>query len=159
VTRIYLAGYVGRGTLIDRTIRAVSQSRFSHTELVRASRMPKVGEQHDCISSSLRDDGVREKRIAFDPGKWEFHEVPWAPPGAWERAGERLGLPYDLPGIMFSHVARFARHRETAWFCSEICADAIGLGDAFRYSPGTLMRAVAERNAQWWDLPPPEGRF
>jgi hypothetical protein len=159
MTRIFLAGYVGTGTLIDRTIRLASNSRFSHTELVRAERIPRAGEQHPCISSSLRDGGVREKRIAFDPGKWEFLEVPWAPRDAWGRAALHLGLPYDVAGVLLCHLARFARHSEASWFCSEVCAHGLGLGEPFRYAPGELMRTVAERNAQWWGLPAPPGPF
>lgn len=104
-------------------------SKYSHVELV----IDGV-----CYSSSVRDGGVRSKRIDLDC-KWDVIEIKCDAQRAinWFRAHEGEG--YDWPGI-----ARFAlpviHHRRKKWFCSEAVAAMIGLESPHKWSPGALAR-------------------
>lgn len=133
-----LAFYRGRRTISDRVICAVTRSEFSHVEC--------LADDGRAISSSGRDGGVRWKSISFHPNRWEIVEVPWAPPDAVDRIATHLGSRYDFWGLLGSQLLNFRRQSNQRWFCSEICAHALGMAAPHRYSPGDLFIAVTERN-------------
>jgi hypothetical protein len=135
-----LAFYKGDGSAVDRAIRLVTRSQFSHVEFV-----PSIANGL-AISASGRDGGVRQKRIDFDQSRWEFLAVPWAPADALDRLRSELGKPYDFPGLIGSQLLNLRRQSVGRWFCSEICAYSLGMGMPHQYAPGDLYRAVFERN-------------
>lgn len=138
-----LAFYRGAGRIDDRIIRAATRSEFSHVELVRNHGQP------DClsISASGRDGGVRIKKIAFDPDRWKVVKVlGWVPDTAWGRAAMHIGEAYDYRGILMSHALPLRRHDPSRWFCSELCAHALGIKQPHRLAPGDLLGAVTDLN-------------
>ncbi len=144
-----LAFYRGRRTLSDRVICAVTRSPYSHVEFlpdVGAAQFHQPCKMH-AISSSGRDGGVRSKDIEFDPNRWDILGVPWAPDDAADKIISHLGKPYDYPGLIGSQLLNLRRQSDSRWFCSEICAYALGMGVPHKYAPGDLHRAVLERNA------------
>lgn len=60
--------------------------------------------------------------------------------GAWERAVEAVGSPYDYLGAIRSGTP-FGREHPKKWFCSELAAHALNLKDAHTRSPGDLAEA------------------
>ncbi|WP_416606545.1 hypothetical protein [Phaeobacter sp. JH20_32] len=131
-----LAFYRGKGTVVDRAIRWASRGEFSHVELADLRR--GLG-----LSASARDGGVRIKPIVFASEHWDVVEIPWiAQAGSWARAVEHIAAPYDYLGIFGSHALALSRHYRKAWFCSELCAHALGLDAPQSYSPQSLFRAV-----------------
>lgn len=142
-----LAFYCGTGNASDRLICWVTRSRFSHVELLPAG--VHIGDEAQSWSASGRDGGVRTKPIRFDPAKWTFVHVPWARPDAIQRIEAELGKPYDFVGLLGSQLFNLNRHQQNRWFCSEICAHAIGLDTPQAYSPGGLMRVVTQINQLW----------
>lgn len=136
-----LAFYRGRRTLVDRVICSVTRSEFSHVEFL------PDGPAGRAISSSGRDGGVRWADIDFGSGRWDVVCVPWAPPAALERIEGQIGARYDFPGLIGSQFLNLRRQSAARWFCSEICAYALGMSAPHRYSPGDLYIAVVERNA------------
>lgn len=149
---VKLAFYHHGGTALDRLIRAATRSEFSHVELVA-----DLGPTYPCasftlpaISSSNRDGGVREKHITFNLDQWTFLEVEgWAPHGAWSRAMNELGRPYDHLGILMNFTVPLRRHLRGSWFCSELCGYALGLPESHTLSPGDLFLRVEELNAAY----------
>ncbi|MEM7722146.1 MAG: hypothetical protein AAF376_07200 [Pseudomonadota bacterium] len=143
----WMAFYRGRGRFFTDTIpRIVTQSEFSHCELLRSDTEPQFGETHLCGSASVREGGVRAREITFREGRWEFCPVPWAPENAWDVIGDNAGRRYDLLGLAMTHFFNFRIHSKSRWFCSEICAHALGLSSAHSYAPGDLHRIVKEMN-------------
>jgi hypothetical protein len=53
-----------------------------------------------------------------------------------------LGARYDYAGLMLSQVLAFGRHNPDKWFCSEICAAALGLPNPQRVSPQFLFDVI-----------------
>ena len=147
MTQLHVAFYKGSGQLFDRLVRISTSSDISHCELVRCAGTPGEGAAGLCLSASGRDGGVREKIISFDPGKWEFVPVPWAPFDAWERGRAHLGKPYDYRALLLSHFLGFGSHARHKWFCSELCAHALGLEAPHTYSPAILHRALGMSHA------------
>ncbi|MEP4700759.1 MAG: hypothetical protein ABJZ79_06355 [Parasphingorhabdus sp.] len=144
---IALAFYKGRGRLLDRVIRWVTRSSFSHVEILRA--VPTIsgdGLEARAWSSSGRDGGVREKSISFKPGHWEFVTIPWAGPAVIDRVIAEIGNPYDYTGLLASQALNLRRHRRDQWFCSEICAHALELSAPQELSPGGLYCRILEMN-------------
>lgn len=146
MSRIHVAFYRGRGTAADRLIRHHTRSRYSHVELVWATRTPGPGDAALCLSASLRDGGVRRKVIAFDRDAWSIVPAPaWTAPDAWAWAEREIGKPYDVLGIVLSQGVGLGLHAPGRWFCSELCAHALGLARPSAYSPGALFGALTDR--------------
>lgn len=146
-----LAFYRGRGRLDDRVIRAVTRSPFSHVELTLwPGCWPSVGVTQPAVSASGRDGGVRCKRIAFAPARWKLVPLrPWAPEDASARAEAEIGAGYDFGGILLTFAVPLRRQHPDRWFCSELCAHALGLPDPHTYAPGDLYHWVRALNAAW----------
>lgn len=139
-----LAFYCGQGDWIDAAIRKVTRSRFSHVELVLRTKHGTT-----VIGASWRDRGVRTKAIEFRPDAWAMIPVPWAPQDAFRRAELQIGARYDLVGVLFSQFFAFRREDHSRWFCSELCAFALGLGAPETFSPGSLFSAALDLNRVW----------
>ena len=136
---VALAFYRGEGLVTDRVIRWVTRSPCSHVELI-----DPLGHS---ISSSARDGGVRRAAIDLNNPKWEVVPVPWAPSDAIQTIEAHLGTKYDYAGLILSQLFALRRHSSHRWFCSEICAAALGMARPHQYAPGDLYREVIERNA------------
>ena len=131
---VALALYKGRGQIGNAFIRWWTGSQYSHCELVLGGW---------CYSSSMMDKGVRRKCIDTDSGHWDLIPLPFA-------EGERIheyfmqtdANRYGWIGLIRSQM--FNRNRKThgAQFCSEWCANALGLPNAPSYSPASLGRLV-----------------
>jgi hypothetical protein len=133
---ITLAFYKGKGTWVDRVIRFVTRSNYSHVEVIYSY-------DHDTlrgctVSASSRDGGVRATVIAFNPEHWDFLPVPWIThEHVRARAFPELHKPYDYIGLMLSQLFNFHRGGR-GWFCSELAAYIIGLPLPSSWSPGEL---------------------
>lgn len=137
---IELAFYKGAGRISDRVIKKATRSIFSHVEMLDPAR-PGF-----CWSSSGRDGGVRGKSIDTKKERWEVIALPWAKGNEVDRIKAESGKPYDYLGLVGSQIFNLRRHDRDRWFCSEICAWALGLEMSQEYSPGTLYRTVNNMN-------------
>ena len=117
----------------DGLIRLVTQSRISHVEVV---------EQLDdglfsCWSSSLRDGGIRNKKIDLTPDKWLLVPLSqWTHSKCVQWFIQKNGLKYDLCGAIAS-VIPFIESKDK-YFCSEAVAASLGIHQAWRINPATL---------------------
>lgn len=139
-----LAFYCGQGDWIDAVVRKITRSPFSHVELVQSTQEGDLA-----IGASWRDRGVRAKFIRFHPENWTMVQVPWAPDNAFIRARRLIGARYDLVGVMLSQFLSLRREDRSRWFCSELCAYALGLSAPETYSPGSLFLATKDFNRLW----------
>lgn len=122
--------------IVDLVIRKATSGIYSHVEII-----PGRVDYFDtpiCYSSSARDKGVRSKPIYMDPEKWKIIHCPEYPESLINFVRAREGLGYDYVGIILSQFLSLTRHSKKRWFCSEICAKAIGLPNAHRISPQLL---------------------
>ena len=147
--QIYLALYKGRrdgsgwrvwcARATDWLTRVLTRGQYSHCEI--AMRLPENDETgaalYDCYSASIRDGGVRWKRMPLPSAKWDLIALP-------DSVGERLhglwqetqGQGYDLPGAF--GVVFGLRENRRRWFCSEWVGKALGLAESWRFSPNDL---------------------
>lgn len=123
--------------LFDWAVRRVTGSPFSHVELVING---------ESWSSSLRDGGVRCKRIQFDPAHWVVIDIPGDQDYAHRWFLCHVGKPYDLLGLV-RFVVPFPRSARS-WFCSEAVAAALKHKAPEKYSPGDLHKFYAIRSDQ-----------
>lgn len=144
-----LAFYRGSGTTTDRVIRWVTRSPFSHVEMLeRPPTWHGSGAwQGRAWSASSRDGGVRGKTIVFEQVRWAFLAVPWAPEGALDVVRAEVGKPYDFAGLIGSQLFNLRRQADGRWFCSELCAHALGFAAPQELSPGGLFWRVQEMTA------------
>ena len=113
---------------------------------------PVEGGGYDCISSSVRDGGVRAKTMLLPADKWDLIPLPDSinEHGQLDRLYRNtVSQPYDWFGAV--GVVFKTRQRGDKWFCSEWCAAALGLPDCWRWSPNDLaaiVSALFQREAQ-----------
>lgn len=129
IVAFYRGRRSGFNGLFDAAVRWWTRGPYSHCEIVFSNG--------EAASSSKRDGGVRFKRIAFDPARWDYVVVDAdeATVRNWFEA--RLGAGYDTPGL-FGFLWRPHTGQGRRWFCSEACAAALGYRDPWRFCPNTL---------------------
>lgn len=109
-----IAFYKAPGTWVDKAIRLVTRSKYSHCEVV----IDGV-----CWSASIQDKGVRQKRMWLNPDRWDVVDVPDSP-GALKWFLEHEGQGYDFWGV-FRFLIPFIPQRGNLWFCSEASLEAL----------------------------------
>lgn len=120
----------------DRLTCWRTRSRFSHCELVVVQDIAAGISR--CYSSSLRDNGVRAKLIDLKSGRWVLVQVPdLSLKDAVKWFELHQGAPYDWFGLL-GWVFPWRVSNRAWWFCSEACAEALGLLESWKTSPGDL---------------------
>ena len=131
---VQLALYKGRGKLGNRITRWWTGSIYSHCELVVCGV---------CLSASFMDGGVRAKQIDLDSGHWDVIPLPWADVAQVLAFFEQTkGRAYDWLGLFRGQLFNRGGRDGSKYFCSEWCAEAIGIPAAEMYSPARLGELV-----------------
>lgn len=136
--QVYLAFYKGRSEhhglarLSDWLTRLVTRGDYSHCELA----VEQDNGEFLCYSSSVRDKGVRCKQMPLPQDKWDLIPTRASPASVETFFRQNDAMKYDWLGAVGFVV--FNRGRENKYFCSEFCADFLGLVDSWRYSPNML---------------------
>lgn len=126
---VQIAFYKAPGTLVDKAVRVVTRSKYSHCELIINGT---------ACSSSVREGGVRFKSIALDPTRWDVANIQGVDlPYAWKWFCDHHGQGYDYLGVT-RFVLPFIPSRPNLWFCSEACAAALQLPDPHLWAPKHL---------------------
>lgn len=112
-----MAFYKGPGTWLDKLIRFVTRSDYSHCEIA-------IGGY--CWSSSARDNGVRQRYINLQSGHWDVIDIQGDEVTTLAWFKEQEGAGYDWLGLIRT-VIPFFPHSSSKWFCSEACGTALGL--------------------------------
>lgn len=131
-----LAFYKGPGAFLDKVIRIVTSSKYSHCEIVIDNVF---------YTSSIQDGGVRSKVINQNSGHWDFIEVSFDELKVKEWFKIHENEKYDFFGAFRSVLPfPFFSKRNNTWFCSEACADALGLSNSGKYTPQELFEVFSK---------------
>ena len=133
---MHVAFYKAPGTAVDKLIRWWTRGPYSHCELVfeLVDDGPSL-----CMSSSMRDGGVRSKRILLDAESWDIVPVVDADIDvAWAWAAEHANEGYDCLGIIGLALKNKGMQDQNKWFCSEAVAAMLGLKKSWKFNPSTL---------------------
>lgn len=138
MSKVYLASYRGthRGLpgIVNRGIRLLDRAQYSHSEICLGNA--DLDEPLKCYSSSGVDHGVRQKIMRLDSQKWDLLHLPFASQQqVLDHFGLTQGAPYDFWGVARFALPFLLREHPRAWFCSEWCLAALGMTDAWRFSP------------------------
>ena len=144
---VQVAFYKGRGGWDDRIIRIITRSPYSHCELA----IPQADGSHYCISSHIKDGGVRGKFMALPGDRWDLlpaidpeylrnpehydralRTLPADTVSDWLRRHQ--GQRYDWLGVL-RFVFPWLRQSEARWFCSEFVACVLGMDNPAKQSP------------------------
>ncbi|MDB5885018.1 MAG: hypothetical protein JWR74_1189 [Polaromonas sp.] len=103
------------GWWVTRLVQKGAYGHVTHCEAIHA--------EHDdgsvtIASASLRDGGVRSKRVKLDPAHWWIVDVPqWDAARSIDFLAETVGMKYDLRGAV---ATVFLGSQDAArWFCNE----------------------------------------
>ena len=131
----YKATRPGLQGIFNVLVRWWTKGPYSHCELI-------LEEYPDgtvlCGSASNLDGGVRLKRMALNPERWDVLTTPLGnPETALEWFKQHQGSGYDYLGLL-GFMARPVTGHQRRWFCSEAVGAAIGLVEPWRFCPNTL---------------------
>ena len=116
--------------IVAKGIQWWTNSIYSHCELVVDGM---------CYSSSAMDKGVRRKTITLDPAKWDVIDLPWADADRVLRYFHATRKHnYGWASLLTSQLLNLNREVGEAPFCSQWCAEALGLPNPVTYGPRTL---------------------
>ncbi|MEO0443579.1 MAG: hypothetical protein AAFZ92_07540 [Pseudomonadota bacterium] len=143
---IKVAFYKGKGTFFNYCIRFLTCSIYSHVEIVFFN---EGGKGISLISSSQRDGGVRYKKMQradFKYKNWTLIDAPkeLLIQDLHQFFMDREKYKYDFKGIFLSQFLPLKRHSKRRYFCSEFCAEVLGLSDPHIYSPQGLYAALTK---------------
>lgn len=140
-----IAFYKGPESPLGWAIRWRTGSPYSHSEVVLEGG---AGQVSTCFSATVRE-GVRVKTIRLEPDEWDLVEVPHNAVIAQhiEAMKRQATKPYDVLGVLTFGSPWASAQGKRRWFCSELCAAAIGLPNPWSYSPAGLHRALTEQGA------------
>ena len=126
---------VRAGWALTRLVQKGEFSNVTHSEAI----LDEFANGEVLIaSSSLRDGGVRSKRVSLAPASWRIVDVPsWSVLQAWEFLMLTRGAPYDSRGALATVLP--GHHVSAAWFCNEWVGAAVGLKTPQCFSPSTFM--------------------
>ncbi|PVX40516.1 hypothetical protein C8D76_10389 [Pasteurella langaaensis DSM 22999] len=158
--RVYLALYKGnrsgtgfevwKSRLGDWLTRNLTRGKYSHCEIAIKRQRWLSGSHYeheivyDCYSSSIRDGGVRCKQIDIDSGKWDLIPLKDVTEQQIKQYFEKTkGKKYDWLGAI--GVVLKCNQDKRKYFCSEFCAESLGFGEAWRFSPNDLS-AILKRD-------------
>ena len=98
--------------------RAVQKGPFADVTHVEAIHDEYPDGSVNIVSSSLRDGGVRAKRVMLTPDYWTIVDVPlWDVAKSKALFAETAGQGYDLRGAVATVFIGSAEHGR--WFCNE----------------------------------------
>lgn len=150
---IYVAFYKGNKTgyspsalvarFSDWLTRKLTKGPYSHCELVS----PQGNGTYFCMSSSIRDGGVRSKYMDLPTDKWDLVEVPLDDAAylkALEFFKQNKGKKYDFFGAV-GVVLKFSES-PSRYFCSEFVGAALGIEQPWRFSPNELYPILKSKN-------------
>lgn len=120
-----IAHYIGKHTKDDLSARlgwALTRSvqRGPYREVTHSEAIHAVHENGEVTiaSASLRDGGVRSKRVRLTPGNWLIADVPqWDVEESVEFLKSTKGKKYDLRGALATVLP--LKHSRDSWFCNE----------------------------------------
>lgn len=125
--------------LADTVTKIVTRGIYSHCEIAI-----DLGDGNfSCFSASIRDHGVRTKVMQLDPADWDLVDVSArvTPETITAFYAHTAGMKYDYVGLMAPVAGNW--HDPRKYFCSEWCAEAVGLDRPFKISPvGLYLDAV-----------------
>ena len=128
-----------------------TRSPYSHVEIVDMSEDEVFDPTFAlCYSSSIRDGGVRAKRIDLTKPWWRVIHIDWRDPDdVWKVYAEHRGKSYGWTDLLTQHVLRLPVD-DPGLLCSELCALMLGLPEstARGMTPGQLVEYVEMRNAK-----------
>lgn len=120
-------------------------SEYSHCELVFGEK--DVNGNYLCASSSIRDGGVRFKRIDIDSGKWDVYPMNVTNEEesyAYQWFVNHQGAPYDYLGLAWFVLPINSFDNPSKFFCSEAVAASLQLDKPHKYHPEKLFRKVTQ---------------
>ena len=155
-----ILGYVGNHAQDTFAVRA----GWAITRAVQRGEFKQVTHVEACFefaddgcahigSSSIRDNGVRTKKVFLQKKHWVAIDVPcWDANKSLLFINSKLGHAYDTRGALATVL--LGAQDGDRWFCNEIIGASVGLVSPEIYGPAQFMAIAASMpRAKIIDLP------
>lgn len=122
---------VRAGWAVTRLVQRGAYQRVTHTEMI-------IDELTDgsvvIASSSLRENGVRQKIANLTAGNWMIVDVPsWSEKQSIEWFAKHDGEKYDWRGAMATVLP--GKQCDDKWYCNESCGASVGIVEPHLFGP------------------------
>lgn len=121
--------------LFDDITKFFTHGKYSHCEVVVPTN---TDGEYTCFTSSNRDGGVRMKIMELPPERWDLVELEISLEEVIAFFEKTKGLKYDFPGAC-GVILGFGNIK-SRYFCSEWCAECLGIDKPYRFSPNSLYK-------------------
>lgn len=136
---VFLAMYKGKGDWKSWLVKKFSRSIYSHCEIL-------IGEH--CYSSTVKDNGVRKDIFIYNEHDWDLFEIPWAKAKKIEEHYLKTqNNGYGWFDLFSGYIFRSPVDHKGD-FCSEWCAEALGISISTRLSPQDLLDICMDRGCK-----------
>lgn len=129
--------------ICDEAIRLTTHGKYSHCEVVIPNFEQDGDLLFECYSASNMDGGVRLKLMPLPTERWDLVKVNINADLVRLFFKQTKGLKYDMLGAI--GVVLPVGENKRKYFCSEWCAEVIGLADPHKFSPNSLYRKLKEK--------------
>jgi hypothetical protein len=124
--------------LFHYAVQLMTFSEYSHVEIL-------IGEY--VYSSSIDNGGVRKKKVDLDKPGWIVIPAPWIDENRvlsfFEETEDR---PYGWTDLFVHQVLHLPTSKnDRGYFCSEWCAAALGVDNAYVKTPKDLINYALKR--------------
>ena len=124
----------------DEVIRLTTHGKYSHCEVVIPNFEQDGDLLFECYSASNMDGGVRLKLMPLPTERWDLVKVNVNADLVRLFFKQTKGLKYDMLGAI--GVVLPIGEDKHRYFCSEWCAEAIGLKEPQKLSPNSLYKQL-----------------
>ena len=124
----------------DYAVRLRTASPYSHCEIA----IEQGWGVYECISSSMRDGGIRGKAMQLPKDRWDILPCTLTEREAREWLSREQGKAYDYAGAL-RFVLPFLRQAPQKWFCSEFVAAALGIDNPSGQTPASVWKWLLQR--------------
>lgn len=136
-----LAAYKGKGDFFDKLIRFWRGSKYSHVEVIVHEY--ENGMFLSCTSQA--PNGVRALVRTMLDTEWDFFDIPETDTcnadTVYKWFVDHNGCGYDWLDIL-RFIIPIIPQSKSRYICSEACAESLGIPNAYKYAPDSLVSAL-----------------
>ena len=133
---MYLAFKIKPTGLLERLIQFFTKSNVVHCEIVS-----ELCKDQFFGYTSLPFKGVTTHWVCYNPNEWEFIKIEVNPLDILSFYKQHSDKKYDYLGCL--GFVLNVKENPNRYFCSEFCAEALGLQKPSSFSPAKLMECFS----------------
>lgn len=130
-------GFYKGKSFLDWVVKIFTFSKISHCAIIT-----QISSNYICGFSSFPFEGVEYFEEQYNEKDWEFFDIPLNRIDLFSFYSKTQDCGYDYCGCV-NCIINFHQHKDR-YFCSEWCAEVLGLENPESYSPVKLYKRIKD---------------